>query len=51
MGEDVKCVPSHQVIALAIKELGEDYRYQDSPHPIKELDNRKKDNTTIARTN
>ena len=51
VGEDFKCVPSHQVIALAIKELGEDYRYQDSPHPIKELDNRKKDNTTIARTN
>ncbi|MBQ3048264.1 MAG: hypothetical protein IJD48_04555 [Clostridia bacterium] len=47
---DENCVPSHLVINKAIKTLGKDYRYQDSAHPIKELDNRKKDNTTIART-
>ena len=42
-------VPSHDVINRSIKKLGKDYRYQDSPHPIPELDNRKKDNTTVGR--
>ncbi|MBQ9792294.1 MAG: hypothetical protein IJW32_00920 [Clostridia bacterium] len=51
IGEDVECVPSHAVINQAIKELGKDYRYQDEDHPIEELSDRKKDNTTIARTN
>lgn len=44
-------VPSHQVIQKAIQKLGQDYRYQDKPNPIKELQNRKKDNTKIGRTN
>ena len=44
-----KTTPSHQVIEKAIKEFGEDYRYQDSEHPVKELQNRKKDNVKIAR--
>ena len=44
-----KTQPSHEVIAKTIKEFGKDYRYQDSPHPVKELSNCKKDNTTIAR--
>jgi len=43
-------VASHRVINEAIDTLGQDYRYQDSDHPIKELNDRKKDNTTIART-
>lgn len=43
-------VASHRVINEAIDCLGEDYRYQDSDHPIKELNDRKKDNITIART-
>lgn len=51
VGEEVECVPSHVVINQAIKELGKDYRYQDEDHPIEELSDRKKDNTTIARTN
>lgn len=51
IGEEVECVPSHAVINKAIKELGKDYRYQDKEHPIEELSDRKKDNTTIARTN
>lgn len=42
-------VPSHAVINKAIEKLGQDYRYQDTAHPVKELSNRKKDNTTIAR--
>lgn len=46
---DTKKVPSHDVIARAINRLGKDYRYQDSPHPIKELDDRKHDNTTVGR--
>ncbi len=40
---------SHQVIEKAIKKLGQDYRYQDKPNPVKALQSRKKDNTTIAR--
>ncbi len=49
IGNDVACVPSHAVINETIKMCGKDYRYQDSPHPIKELNNSKKDNTTIGR--
>lgn len=45
-----KTIPSHRVIDEVIKAKGQDYRYQDKPNPIKELQNRKKDNTTIART-
>ncbi len=41
---------SHLVIQKAIKTFGQDYRYQDSEHPVKELRNRKDDNTKIART-
>lgn len=46
---DVECVPSHDVINRAIDKLGKDYRYQDSPHPIEELGDRKEDNTTVGR--
>ena len=42
-------VPSHVVIVKSILKLGKDYRYQDKTHPIKELSNRKKDNTTVGR--
>ena len=42
--------PSHLVIEKAIEKLGKDFRYQDSDHPVKELRNRKDDNTNIART-
>lgn len=42
-------VPSHLVIEKAIKNLGQDYRYQDKPHPIKALSNRKKDNINLSR--
>lgn len=44
-----KKVPSHLVIEKSIQKNGKDYRYEDSPNPVKELQNRKKDNTTIAR--
>ena len=49
VGDD-NMVPSHRVINEAIDTLGQDYRYQDSDHPIKELNDRKKDTITIART-
>ncbi len=41
--------PSHQVIKTSINLLGKDYRYEDSPNPVKDLQNRKKDNVNIAR--
>ena len=44
-------VPSHVVINKAIEKFGQDYRYQDKQNPVKELQNRKKDNITIARKN
>lgn len=50
VGKDVDCVPSHAVIKEAVTALGQDYRYQDSKHPITSLNDRKKDNTTISRT-
>lgn len=43
-----KSVASHLVIQAAIKKFGQDYRYEDKPHPIKELQNRKEDNTTVG---
>ncbi len=49
--EDVEATPSHTVIAEAIAQTGQDYRYQDKTHPIKELQNRKKDNTELGRSN
>ena len=47
--DDEEKVPSHMVIEKAIDTLGEDYRYQDSSHPIPELKSRKKDNINLAR--
>ena len=44
-------VPSHLVIEKAISKLGKDYRYEDKKNPVKELQDRTSDNTTIGRTN
>ena len=44
-------VPSHLVIEKAIDKLGKDYRYEDKKNPVKELQDRKSDNTTIGRNN
>ncbi|MCL2861644.1 MAG: hypothetical protein FWE22_04460 [Firmicutes bacterium] len=50
VNSDVKGVPSHAIINESIHVFnGTDYRYQDSPHPIKDLDDRKKDNTSVGR--
>ena len=40
---------SHLVIEKAIEKLGKDYRFQESDHPVKELRDRTRDNTTLAR--
>ena len=42
-------VPSHIVIETYIKKNGNDYRYQTTEHPIKELQNRAEDNIILAR--
>ena len=47
--DDENLVPSHVVIEKTIEKLGQDYRYQDKPNPIKELASRKKDNIHLAR--
>lgn len=44
-----KHVASSLVIKEAIKTLGKDYRYQERPHPIPQLDDREKDNVTVGR--
>lgn len=48
--ENENDIASHQVIQKVIEKRGQDYRYQDKPSPVKELQNRKKDNTKLART-
>ncbi len=42
-------VASHRVIEEAIKLFGKDYRFEIEAHPINELQNRDKDNTTVGR--
>ena len=42
-------VASHEVIESHIKELGEDYRYQEKEHPIVALRSRQKDNICVGR--
>lgn len=49
VNSSVSSVASHAVIDKRIKKHGSDYRYETSEHPIKELRNRKEDNTEIAR--
>lgn len=49
VNKNVDCVPSHVVIDEYLKINREDYRYEDKPNPVKELQNRQMDNTTIAR--
>ena len=46
---DVNMVNSHRVIEASICKNGQDYRYEDSPNPIPELQCRTQDNTTVGR--
>lgn len=41
--------PSHEVIEKYIAKNKKDYRVETKPHPLEELQNRKKDNTTLGR--
>ena len=43
-------IPSHEVIVNHIKQFGSDYRYENAKNAVEALQDRKKDNTTIART-
>jgi len=45
---DKDCVASHVVIDNYIEKYGKDYRYEEKAHPVKGLQNRKKDNITIG---
>lgn len=49
VNHDVKNVATHKVIDEYIKANGKDYRFEESKHPIAELQDRKKDNTELAR--
>ena len=51
-GSSIRDVQSHVVIADHQKnnKKGEDYRDEERENPVSELRNRKKDNTTIGRT-
>ncbi|MBQ2990407.1 MAG: hypothetical protein IJD60_03855 [Clostridia bacterium] len=42
-------VASHEVIERAIRQLGQDYRFETAPHPVEHLQNRLQDNTRIGR--
>mgnify|MGYP002515540863 len=42
-------VASHRVISDYIAEFGEDYRFEEAPHPIARLRSRTRDNTTVGR--
>lgn len=42
-------VASHNVIDKYILEAGEDYRFEEQPHPVKELRNRMVDNVEVGR--
>lgn len=50
VNHDVSAVPSHQVIDMYIRQKGEDYRWETSPNPVPDLQNRRADNTQVGRT-
>lgn len=47
---DVNKVPSHVVIDRYIRQKDRDYRFETSPNPIPDLQDRKTDNTAVGRT-
>jgi DNA polymerase III delta prime subunit len=49
VNKNVNNVASHIVINEYLTQNREDYRYEDKPNPVKELQNRQMDNTSIAR--
>lgn len=49
MNKNIEETPSHAVISTYITKFGKDYRYEDTPNPCKDLQNRTVDNTEIGR--
>lgn len=49
VNKDYKTCPSHQVVDYHIKDMGYDYRYEDSPNPRTELRSRNSDNYNLGR--
>ena len=49
MNKNIEETPSHAVISTYITKFGKDYRYEDTPNPCKELQNRSVDNTDVGR--
>ena len=49
LNEPVEEVPTHSIIQTYIDSNPEDYRYQDTEHPVPALRNRKKDNVSVGR--
>ena len=45
---NIEKVPSHMVINKYIEKFGKDYRFEEKPHPVKALQDRKKDNVTVG---
>jgi hypothetical protein len=48
VNQDPNFVASHMVIENYIKKYGKDYRYEEKSHPIKSLQNKKKDCITCG---
>lgn len=49
INDDVNTVPSHAVIAKYQNKNGTDYRFENEPHPVEALKDRKVDNTELGR--
>ncbi|MDO4550887.1 MAG: hypothetical protein Q4C96_06505 [Planctomycetia bacterium] len=50
VNKPIKKVPSHEVILNFEEHFGEDYRHEDHPSPVEELQDRTQDNTKLGRT-
>ncbi|NCA67677.1 MAG: hypothetical protein EOM87_06415 [Clostridia bacterium] len=50
VNKNTKDVPSHAVIDKYIKKKGKDYRFEESPHPVKNLRDGTADNTDVGRS-
>ena len=50
VNQNLSAVPSHRVIDGIIRQNGRDYRAETEPSPVKELQTRTADNTTLGRT-
>lgn len=49
INSNIDAVPSHSIIKSYIEKNGEDYRYETKENPIKELQDRTKDNYSLGR--